>query len=78
MATYATKDDLFLPDTSLSGQLFTLSKFSASYIYDMPVAEHLSLGVGGLGSVFGLPSALKPSYGSSPISYMLFVRAKLI
>ena len=77
-AENVAKDDLFLPDTSLSGQLFTLSKFSASYIYDMPVAEHLSLGVGGLGSVFGLPSALKPSYGSSPISYMLFVRAKLI
>jgi hypothetical protein len=72
------KDELFLPGNPLFGSLFAVSKFSLGYIYDVPVAEHLSLGLGGLGSVYGIPSALKPSYSSSPISYMLFVRARVM
>lgn len=72
------KDDLFLPGDTFHGRLFDVSKFSAGYIYDFPVAEDLSLGVGGLASIYGLPSALKNSYGSSPASYMLFVRAMLM
>ncbi len=72
------KDELFPPGNRLYGHLFNVSKFSAGYIYDIPAGEHLMLGVGGLASVYGLPSALKPFYGSSPVSFMLFVRAMLM
>ena len=72
------KDELFSPGNRLYGRPFTVSKFSAGYIYDIPAGEHLMLGMGGLASLYGLPSALKPSYGSTPVSFMLFVRAMLM
>jgi hypothetical protein len=77
-AENVAKDDLFLQGEPLFGRLFSVSKFSLGYIYDMPVAEDLSLGFGGLASVYELPSDLKPSYGDSPASYMLFVRAMIM
>jgi hypothetical protein len=72
------KDDLFAPGAALPGRLFSVSKFTLGYIYDVPVAEDLSLGFGGLASIYGLPSDLKPDYGASPTSYMLFVRAMIM
>jgi hypothetical protein len=77
-AENVAKDDLFLPGEPLFGRLFSVSKFSLGYIYDVPVAEDLSLGFGGLASVYELPSDLKRSYGDSPASYMLFVRAMIM
>jgi hypothetical protein len=71
------KNELFEPPNPLTGRLFDVSKFSLGYVYDIPVAEHLSLGLGAVGSLYGLPSALKPYYGSNPNSIMLFARAKL-
>jgi hypothetical protein len=71
------KNELFTPPSPLTGRLFDVSKFSLGYVYDIPVAEHLSLGLGAVGSLYGLPSALKPYYGSNPSSIMLFARAKL-
>ncbi len=72
------KDELFALGNRLYGHLFNVSKFSAGYIYDIPAGEHLMLGIGGLASLYGLPSALKASYGSSPVSFMLFVRGMLV
>ncbi|HXJ02875.1 MAG TPA: hypothetical protein VNH44_16770 [Micropepsaceae bacterium] len=72
------KNELFAPGSPLAGRQFDVSKFSVGYIYDIPVAEHLSLGLGAMGSLYALPSALTPAYGSSPSSYMLFSRVKLI
>jgi hypothetical protein len=73
-----SKDDLFTPGNRLYGRLFNVSEFSAGYIYDIPVSEHLTLGAGGVASLYGLPSDLKPSYGSSPASFMLFIRAMIM
>jgi hypothetical protein len=72
------KNELFLPGDPLFGRSFNVSKFSLGYVYDVPVAEHFSLGVGGVASVFALPSALKAPYGSGPAAFSLFVRAKLL
>ena len=72
------KNELFLSGDPLAGRSFKVSKFSLGYIYDVPVAEHLSLGVGGVGSVFDLPSGLNPAYGSHPAAYALFVRARVM
>jgi hypothetical protein len=71
------EDELFESPSPLAGQSFTVNKLSAGYIYDIPVAEHLKLGLGGLGSVYDLPNALKPAYGGTPVSFMIFLRLKL-
>ena len=71
------KNELFPAGDPLHGRIFDVSKFSLGYVYDIPVGEHFSLGLGALGSLYALPSALGPAYGSSPSSYMLFTRVKL-
>jgi hypothetical protein len=71
------KDELFAPGDPLFGETFAVSKFSAGYVYDIPAGEHLSLGVGALGSVYSLPEKLRAAYGANPLSYMLFTRIKL-
>jgi hypothetical protein len=76
-AENAEKNELFLPGDPLHGRVFDVSKFSLGYVYDIPLGEHFSLGLGTLGSLYALPSALGPAYGSGPSSYMLFTRVKL-
>lgn len=71
------KDELFLPGDSRDGQIFNVAKVSAGYIYDLPRWNHVKFGIGGLGSVFVLPGSLDSTYGKMPLSFMLFVRAKL-
>ncbi len=71
------KDELFPPASALGGRMFDVSQFSLGYVYDIPIGEHLSLGLGALGSLYDLPAAIQPSYGPGPSSYMLFTRVKL-
>jgi hypothetical protein len=71
------KDELFLPDQPLYGVTFTIVKVSAGYIYDFLHFDALSLGLGGLFSVYSFPAELNPTYGSRPTSFMVFVRARL-
>jgi hypothetical protein len=72
------KNELFRPGDPLAGRMFEVAKFSLGYVYDIPIEEHLALGLGAVGSLYSLPSALDAAYGSGPSSYMLFVRVKLI
>ena len=72
------KNELFLAGSPLFGRLFDVSKFSLGYVYDIRIAEHVSLGFGAVGSLYALPSSLDAYYGSNPQSYMLFTRLKLI
>ncbi len=74
----AQKNELFPESNPLHGRMFGVAKFSLGYVYDIPIQEHLSLGLGAVGSLYTLPSALAPAYGTDPSSYMLFVRVKLI
>jgi hypothetical protein len=76
-AENAAKDELFLTGDPLAERVFHVSKFSLGYVYDIALAEHVSLGLGGLGSLYSLPAALEPAYGTGPASYMLFTRLKL-
>jgi hypothetical protein len=71
------KNELFEAPSPLEGEVFNVGKLSVGYIYDIPVAEHLSLGLGALGSVYDLPPRIEPFYGSSPASWMGFVRLKI-
>ncbi|MBL6938312.1 MAG: hypothetical protein ISS15_06910 [Alphaproteobacteria bacterium] len=76
-AENADKNELFEAPSPLAGHTFNVSSFSLGYVYDIPVADHLKLGLGAMGSVYTLPSAITPAYGSGPTSYMLFTRLKL-
>ena len=50
--------------------VFTPTKFSAGYIYDFHLTEHVKLGVGGLGSKYLVPSGLNTAYGRDrPLSW---------
>jgi len=71
------KDELFLPGTPLFGRTFTVSSLTVGYLYDFVRLEPLRIGVGGLVSGYGYPSALDAAYGAGPVSFMVFVRARL-
>jgi hypothetical protein len=57
---------------------YRLGKISLGAVRDFPIADHLSLGGGGLFSVNFVPDALAPLYGGhNPIGAMAFLRLKL-
>ena len=70
------EDELFGAASPLADQVFGVAKLSVGYIHDWPLAEHLSFGLGGLLSLYDLPSAVGSAYGN-PHSYMVFARLKL-
>jgi len=74
---HTEKDELLEEGDLLHGQTFGISKFSLGYVYDIPVTQHVKVGIGGVGSAYAFGSELEPYYGSSPLSGTLFVRAKL-
>ena len=75
----ADEDELFEASSPLAGRSFTVNELSLGYIYDIPIVEHLKLGFGGVGTLDVLPNALRTAYGcGSPMSFMLFIRLKLL
>ncbi len=71
------KDELFLPGAAFYQDSFTINKLSLGYIYDVVRLQSIHFGLGGLVSVYRFPGALDSVYGTSPTSFMLFVRARL-
>jgi len=60
------------------GPAFQVGKVSAGAVRDFRIADHWSLGAGGLFSVNFVPDALAPLYGgNNPVGAMGFVRLKL-
>jgi hypothetical protein len=60
------------------GPAFRVAKISAGAVHDFRLADHVSLGVGGLLAVNFVPDGLAPLYGSdNPTGAMGFVRLKL-
>ena len=76
-AEAAQKDELFVPPSPLAGQVFRVAEASLGYVYDLPLAPHVALGLGAMGTVDVVPAAIKPAYGGSPVSWMPFLRLKL-
>ena len=74
---HSEKDELFGEGEPLHHQTFGVSKFSLGYVYDIPVTQHMKVGLGAVGSAYAFPSELDPSYGSAPLSGTLFLRVKL-
>jgi hypothetical protein len=71
------KDELFLPGNALYGEVFTVNALSVGYVRDFIETGALRLGLGGLVTGYSYPTALDPSYGSHPLSFMVFARARL-
>ena len=60
------------------GPAFRVGKLSLGAVRDFRIAEHLSLGAGGLLAVNFVPEGLAPLYGgNNPVGAMGFVRLKL-
>jgi len=60
------------------GPAFRVGKISVGGLRDFRIAEHFSLGVGGLLAVNFVPDGLAPLYGGrNPTGAMGFVRLKL-
>jgi plastocyanin len=76
-AEWVQKDELFEDPSPQAGTEYNVGKLSVGYIYDIPLAEHLKIGIGGLGSVYALPNGLDKSYGQDPASGMAFIRLKI-
>jgi hypothetical protein len=71
------EDELFGEGSPLEGRIFTANKVSLGYIFDIPIADHLKLGLGGEVSRYAYPAALNAAYGNDPTSYMVFLRLKV-
>jgi hypothetical protein len=71
------KDELFLAPGLLDGRVFRVSEATLGYVYDIPVARHLALGLGLIGTVNIVPSTIRVFYGDDPAGYMPFVRLKI-
>jgi len=71
------KDELFLPPSPFAGQVFWVSEATLGYVYDIPVAKHLAVGLGVQGTLNLVPSTIKVAYGDDPAGFMPFVRLKI-
>ena len=72
------KDEFFQEDNPLHGQKFNVHKIALGYVYDLPARKHLKWGIGSTIDINILPDKLVPSYGDTPLGYMVFVRIKLV
>lgn len=76
-AENAAKDELFQPPSRLAGNIFHVSGYSLGYIYDIPLMDHLALGIGAMATVDSIPSGAQSAYGAGPTSGMAFTRLKI-
>lgn len=72
------KDELFTAGEFRDHFPFTVNALSLGYLYDFLAMEHAKLGAGILGTADLLPLSLTRSYGHTPLSLMVWLRAKLI
>ena len=75
---HVVKDALFTPSEALAGEAFLIRKASLGYVCDFAEHGHLRFGIGGVVSRNSIPAALVPAYGSAPVGYSLFIRARLV
>ncbi len=71
------KDELFEEGAPLHADAFAVGKLTLGYRYDFARWKRSVWGAGAAASAYVLPAALRPAYGREPVSFMLFVRARL-
>jgi hypothetical protein len=70
-------DDILRENESNRRETFKLNKLTFGYVYELRPSRHHGTDVGMLMSRHYVPSAMESTYGSNPVSYMMFVRLKL-
>jgi len=71
------KDELFPEGDPLHGEKFNVNKITLGCVYDLPTWNHMKWGIGSSLDINILPDRLKPSYGDTPLGFMVFARVKL-
>ena len=71
------KDEFFRIGEPGDGTFHTVSKISIGYQRAFELPAHLATDVGGLFSKYVIPRGLDSTYGSDPVSFMLFTRLRL-
>ena len=66
------KDELFA-----SGDIYRIGSYTAGYTRDIAVIDGVETGIGANASVYTLPDAIKPFYGSRPWGVNVFLRFRL-
>lgn len=72
------KNDLFIAPSPFAGEVFGVSEASLGYVYDIPVAKHLALGIGVMGTRNVVPAIIQGVYGGDPLGFMGFLRLKIL
>ena len=55
---------------------FDLTQYTLGYVYDLTPSRAVNTGLGASVTLSQIPNALKPEYGSNPVSFFLFLRLK--
>ncbi|HZZ87680.1 MAG TPA: hypothetical protein VFE13_05025 [Caulobacteraceae bacterium] len=71
------KDELFEAPSPFAGHVFRVSEVTLGYVYDLPLAGRLALGLGVQGALDLVPAPIRFAYGRDPLGWMPFVRLKL-
>jgi hypothetical protein len=71
------KDELFAPGDPRHGATFRVRKLSLGYLYDFAATGPLRWGIGGVVGVPREPASLDASYGRNPMSYLMFLQARI-
>ncbi len=71
------KTELFIDPDPRHHDKFDVGSLTGGYVYDIPLASHVKLGLGASLTRYSVPGALESTYGSNPTSYMFFARLKL-
>jgi hypothetical protein len=70
---YVAKDELFISPN----KIFKVGKLDLGYLFEFPLLPYSIWGVGFVASASFVPHLLKPEYGNTPLSYMVFIRIEL-
>jgi hypothetical protein len=72
-AEYVAKDELFRK----THKIYNVGKIDLGYIFEFPFIPLTLWGLGLVGSASFVPSSIQPTYGGTPLSYMVFLRIEI-
>ena len=55
---------------------YDLTQYTLGYVYDLTPSRAVNTGLGASVTFSQIPDALKPQYGSNPVSFFVFLRLK--
>ena len=73
-AELVDKDELDVP---LTADIFRIGAYTLGYTRDIGTFDHIETGAGVNGSVYSMPSVLKPFYGSRPAGINVYLRFRI-